>query len=92
MLYDWHKSGVMSRELWGSVSGATYRGATYRFEVDIRKSYTTASGRLGSLSFEIANRSLTAGGGYVGLDNPALASDLQSAKPSLADKNTIPGN
>lgn len=67
-------------------------GATYRFEVDIRKSYTTASGRLGSLSFEIANRSLTAGGGYVGLDSPALASDLQSAKKSLADKNTIPGN
>jgi alpha-1,4-digalacturonate transport system substrate-binding protein len=32
MLYDWHKSGVMSRELWGSVSGATYRGANDEFK------------------------------------------------------------
>lgn len=33
-------------------------GATYRFEVDIRKSYITATGRLSSLSFEILNRGL----------------------------------
>jgi alpha-1,4-digalacturonate transport system substrate-binding protein len=31
-LYDWHKSGIMSRELWGSVSGATYRGANEEFK------------------------------------------------------------
>jgi alpha-1,4-digalacturonate transport system substrate-binding protein len=30
--YDWHKSGVMSKELWGSVSGATYRGANDEFK------------------------------------------------------------
>lgn len=41
-------------------------GATYRFEVDIRRTYTSNNNRLSSLSFEIANRSLTAGGGYVG--------------------------
>lgn len=67
-------------------------GATYRFEVDIRKSYTTSTGRLGSLSFEIINRSLVAGGGYVGLDSPALAADMQSANQSLIDKNIAKGN
>jgi hypothetical protein len=40
-------------------------GATFRFEVDIRKAYTTSNGRLAAATFEIANRSLTAGGGYV---------------------------
>ena len=45
-------------------------GATYRFEVNIRKAYTSPGARLSSLSFEISNRSLTAGGGYVGLDRP----------------------
>ena len=30
--YDWHKSGVMAKELWGSVSGATYRGANDEFK------------------------------------------------------------
>jgi hypothetical protein len=40
-------------------------GATFRFEVDIRKAYTTANGRLATATFEIANRSLVAGGGYV---------------------------
>ena len=48
-------------------------GATYRFSVDIRKSYATAGNKLNSISMEIANRSLTAGGGYVGLDSPAPA-------------------
>jgi hypothetical protein len=50
-------------------------GATYRFEVDIRKGYTASDNRLSSLSFEIANRSLTAGGGYVGLPTAAPAAD-----------------
>jgi hypothetical protein len=50
-------------------------GATYRFEVDIRKGYTAPDNRLSSLSFEIANRSLTAGGGYVGLPDAAAAAD-----------------
>lgn len=54
-------------------------GATYRFEVDIRKYYDAPSGRLGGLSFQIANRSLVAGGGYVGLDTPAPAADKASA-------------
>lgn len=31
-VYDWHQAGVMSKELWGSVSGATYRGANEEFK------------------------------------------------------------
>lgn len=44
-------------------------GATYRFSVDIRKGYTTANNRLSSMSMEILNKSLSAGGGYISLDS-----------------------
>ncbi|MDP2787523.1 MAG: transglutaminase-like domain-containing protein [Pseudomonadota bacterium] len=37
-------------------------GCQYRFEVDIRKGYTTSTGRLGSITFEIANRGVTTSG------------------------------
>lgn len=55
-------------------------GATYRFSVDIQKDYATAGNRLIGMSMSIANRSFVAGGGYVGLDTPALAADKISAK------------
>ena len=32
LVYDWHKSGVMSKELWGSVSGTAYKGANDEFK------------------------------------------------------------
>jgi alpha-1,4-digalacturonate transport system substrate-binding protein len=32
LIVDWHKTGVMSKELWGSVSGAAYRGANEEFK------------------------------------------------------------
>ncbi len=32
LIADWHKSGVMSKELWGSVSGTAYRGANEEFK------------------------------------------------------------
>ena len=32
LIYDWHKSGIMSKELWGSVSGTAYRGANEEFK------------------------------------------------------------
>ncbi len=32
LISDWHKSGVMSKELWGSVSGTAYRGANEEFK------------------------------------------------------------
>ncbi|MBT0960256.1 transglutaminase-like domain-containing protein [Denitromonas iodatirespirans] len=50
-------------------------GATYRFSVMIRKRYDAASNDLVSMSMEIANRSLSAGGGYVGLPGAAAAAD-----------------
>ena len=31
MLVDWHNNGTMSKALWGSVGGTTYRGATEEF-------------------------------------------------------------
>lgn len=48
-------------------------GANYIFETDIRKAYVTATGDLVSLMFEIANRSLAAGGGYVDATKPLEA-------------------
>lgn len=32
LIFDWHKTGVMSKELWGSVSGTAYRGANEEFK------------------------------------------------------------
>lgn len=32
LVVDWHKSGVMAKELWGSVSGTAYRGANDEFK------------------------------------------------------------
>ena len=32
LVYDWHASGVMSKEMWGSVSGTAYRGANDEFK------------------------------------------------------------
>ena len=32
LIFDWHKNGVMSKELWGSVSGTAYRGANEEFK------------------------------------------------------------
>lgn len=31
MIYDWHQQGLMSKALWGAVSGATYQGANTQF-------------------------------------------------------------
>lgn len=59
-------------------------GSTYRFEVDIRKGYIASNNRLSSLSFEIANRSLSAGGGYVGLPSAAPAADKRQADAAAA--------
>jgi alpha-1,4-digalacturonate transport system substrate-binding protein len=32
LVYDWHKRGVMSKEIWGSVAGTAYRGANDEFK------------------------------------------------------------
>lgn len=31
LLYDWHRDGTMSKQIWGSVGGTAYRGATEEF-------------------------------------------------------------
>ena len=72
-------------------------GATYRFSVDVRKGYTNPGDRLTSISMEIANRSVIAGGGYVGLDSPAptadkTAADKIIAAKIIADKNAAAKN
>jgi hypothetical protein len=61
-------------------------GATYRFEVSIRKAYTATNNRLSTLSFEITNRGLTAGGGYVGLDGRAAAADNHQAEAAARNE------
>jgi hypothetical protein len=58
-------------------------GATYRFTVDIRKGYATSNNRLTSMSMEILNKSLSAGGGYIGLER------LESATPAANAVDTI---
>ncbi|MFI4981459.1 MAG: ABC transporter substrate-binding protein, partial [Nevskiales bacterium] len=31
LLYDWHRDGTMSKQIWGSVGGTSYRGANEEF-------------------------------------------------------------
>ena len=31
MFYDWHRDGVMSKQIWGAVGGTAYRGANEEF-------------------------------------------------------------
>lgn len=31
LIYDWHRDGVMAKQIWGSVGGTAYRGATEEF-------------------------------------------------------------
>ncbi|HEY0419800.1 MAG TPA: ABC transporter substrate-binding protein, partial [Acetobacteraceae bacterium] len=31
LLYDWHRDGTMSKQIWGSVGGSAYRGANEEF-------------------------------------------------------------
>ena len=62
-------------------------GSTYRFSVNISKGYETVGNKLVSMGMSISNRSFVAGGGYVGLDSPALTADKNAA-----DKNAAQGN
>jgi alpha-1,4-digalacturonate transport system substrate-binding protein len=55
MLYDWHKSGVMSKELWGSVSGATYRGANDEFKNGQVVLYLSGSWQIAQFDKTIGN-------------------------------------
>lgn len=60
-------------------------GSTYRFSVDVRKSYDATNGQLTGISMSILNRSLSAGGGYVDTSSPVPSIQVRDA-----DKLTEP--
>lgn len=54
-IYDWHRSGVMSKELWGSVSGAAYRGANDEFKNAQVVMYMSGSWQIGQFDKTVGN-------------------------------------
>jgi len=52
---DWHGSGVMSKELWSSVSGATYRGANDEFKNAQVALYMSGSWQISQFDKTIGN-------------------------------------
>ena len=55
MIYDWHKAGVMSKELWGSVSGTAYRGANEEFKNAQVPFYLSGSWQIGQFDKTVGN-------------------------------------
>lgn len=55
LVYDWHKSGVMAKELWGSVSGTTYRGANEEFKNAQVVMYLSGSWQTGQFDKTVGN-------------------------------------
>lgn len=55
MVVGWHKSGVMSKELWASVSGATYRGANDEFKNAQVVMYMSGSWQIAQFDKTIGN-------------------------------------
>lgn len=55
MVYDWHKTGVMGKELWGSVSGAAYRGANDEFKNAQVAMYMSGSWQIAQFDKTIGN-------------------------------------
>lgn len=47
LIYDWHNGGVMSKELWGVVAGAAYRGANEEFKNAQVVMYESGSWQIG---------------------------------------------
>ena len=55
MVYDWHKSGIMSKELWGSVSGTAYRGANDEFKNAQVVMYLSGSWQISQFAKTVGN-------------------------------------
>ncbi|CAL78139.1 putative sugar ABC transporter, periplasmic binding protein [Bradyrhizobium sp. ORS 278] len=55
LIYDWHKSGVMSKELWGSVSGTAYRGANDEFKNAQVVMYLSGSWQIAQFAKTVGN-------------------------------------
>ncbi|MDP3408808.1 ABC transporter substrate-binding protein [Bosea sp. (in: a-proteobacteria)] len=54
-VFDWHKDGVMARELWGSVSGAAYRGANDEFKNAQVVMYVSGSWQIAQFDKTVGN-------------------------------------
>jgi alpha-1,4-digalacturonate transport system substrate-binding protein len=52
-LVDWHNDGTMSKSLWGSVSGRTYRGANEEFNNGQVVMYMSGSWQIGQFANQI---------------------------------------
>jgi alpha-1,4-digalacturonate transport system substrate-binding protein len=55
LVHDWHKAGVMSKELWGSVSGTAYRGANEEFKNAQVVLYLSGSWQTGQFDKTVGN-------------------------------------
>ena len=55
LVYDWHKNGVMSKELWGSVAGTAYRGANDEFKNAQVVMYVSGSWQISQFDKTIGN-------------------------------------
>ncbi len=55
LLYDWHQNGVMSKELWGSVSGSAYKGANDEFKNSQVVLYMSGSWQISQFSEQIGD-------------------------------------
>jgi alpha-1,4-digalacturonate transport system substrate-binding protein len=55
LVYDWHKEGVMSKELWGSVAGTAYRGANDEFKNAQVVMYESGSWQIGQFDKTIGD-------------------------------------
>jgi alpha-1,4-digalacturonate transport system substrate-binding protein len=55
LVFDWHKNGVMSKELWGSVAGTAYRGANDEFKNAQVVMYESGSWQIGQFDKTIGD-------------------------------------
>ncbi|MCB8822041.1 ABC transporter substrate-binding protein [Microvirga rosea] len=55
LVFDWHKNGVMSKELWGSVAGSAYRGANDEFKNAQVVLYESGSWQIGQFDKTIGD-------------------------------------
>jgi alpha-1,4-digalacturonate transport system substrate-binding protein len=54
-LIDWHKSAIMPKEFWGSVSGTTYRGANDEFKNAQVVTYLSGSWQISQFDKTVGN-------------------------------------
>ncbi len=64
-IYDWHKDGVMSKAIWGSVGGAAYRGANEEFSNGQVVLYMSGSWQFGQFAKTVGD-----GFDWHGVPNP----------------------